>query len=353
LFESLLLLNTVLSMRHRIAASLRANPSRSVMSLQHSLLSVARPRAKSVLLFFGVGAVIVLIVLLRVFGWVRVEGQIGKYFWSPLLDFPLGPRALYRMYLMPRFGEVPLDRMEVFVVSLPRLDDRRKYMQDQLEGSNYSLVDAIDGNSYDFSRDQDVHTYMGRHRLSAAGLDSSDCVERGVNCPFDYRVARLQMALDLTYIKLFRHIANDPNVDVAVILEDDAAVPVPAKEFKPKVASVLALLPRNWHLLLMFTFEGSSWFGPEVEPGIRVLRTGVGTAAFAIKKETAKYILDVGKWLFPSLVIDLLMCGFLVETSRINGYVTYPLLVGHGVFVSAKDPSILDPDAGGVTPSPA
>ena len=311
------------------------------LSLARPLSREQKPAGRFLIKCIFLVFVILLVVaaLIWQFGWVKVVGQIGKHFVSPVYRF-LSLSDLSKKHMV-RALPIESERLQVFVISLKRATERRDYMINQLEGIDYNLIDAIDGTTYDFQKDEDVYKYMGSNRMKEAGLDGKeDCVLTN-SCPQRFRIERQRMALDLTYIKLFRRIADDPHLDAAIVLEDDAAINVPAAQFKEDVFDRLRHIPKDWHLLMLFAFEHVSTFGPEVAPGIKILRSGVGTAAFVIKKETAQYVLDIGTRLFPELVIDLLMCGFLVETSLINGYVAQPLIAGHGKFISTKDASML------------
>jgi GR25 family glycosyltransferase involved in LPS biosynthesis len=324
-------------LQHRLVQRRVVQPSQPVVPVKRVSSPTGWRSIARVLVIFVL--VLVLAQVFHEYGWVRVVGQIGKHVISPL--YRVITFSEYRKRNMIRAVPLAPERVGVFVISLKRAKDRREHMQKQLAGSNYTLIDAIDGNTYDFLLDEDVRKYMGQERMDQAGLQARECTALGKACPMNYRVARQQMSLDLTYIKLFRRIVSDPTIDAAIILEDDARLTVPATDLKDGVLEKVRRLPRDWHLLLLFTFVDLSQFGSEVSPGLHTLLSGVGTAAFVIKKETAQYVLDVGPWLFPALLIDLLMCGFLVETSLINAYVTQPLFMGHGGFVSTKDESVI------------
>jgi hypothetical protein len=279
---------------------------------------------------------VVLAVFTARMGWLRVRAQIERHvvmklYWSDLEQQKMRlPKAN-----VSRFADI-------WVVSLRRVERRRKHVQNMLEGVRFNFVDAIDGKNDAFSWELLVR-FIGEHRMKTAGLLDPKCAAEPTSCVWNRAKERekAKIALDLTYLLLMYKISKHPaGPDAAhLIIEDDAILNVEAEDgdasgfFQRLNTRVLPGLPADWDLFMLCSsgYEG----GAAVAPGLRVLRSGVGTVAFSVRGRFAKQLVDQHLPVcLPHMYIDLCMCGMLPETGRAHGYVADPFLARHAGFYS-------------------
>lgn len=282
--------------------------------------------------FFGYAVLflwtLVLSVLFLQFGLVRVVGQVGRHALDPLLRVITGSDRT--RLSKPR---AKVSKLQFVAISLARESQRRQSIQMELEGLNYSMYDAVDGETDSFDLNEVVF-FFGWTRVMQASLDIEDCRVKKQGCRSGSSYHRAKIALDLTYLRLFKKLANSDPQTTFVILEDDALVQVPKGNFSREVTRVVESLPDDWDLLLLYSAKGFV-MGPPVSPFANILRSGVGTVGFAFTPKLAQTIVKFAMtYKMHELYIDLVVCGFLTETGRINSYIANPFLLAHGRFES-------------------
>jgi GR25 family glycosyltransferase involved in LPS biosynthesis len=258
------------------------------------------------------------------FGWVRVRGQIERHVFMPML------RVEQRKLLLPRYT---LTRLDIFVISVARAQQRREAITKQLNGVPFTLVDAVDGSTASFDEDELV-AVVGLQRMRESGFDSKECRANRRACPMDPEslTARNKIALDVTYYRLFSTLSKSSAP--AIVLEDDADLLVPGFEFRQNVLRAIRSLPNDWDLLLLMSSSRFTETGLRVSPYAQVLRSGAGTVGFVVTPALCRYFVTLPLQALHALPIDLVLCGLLPETGRINAYLAMPHLVAHGVHSS-------------------
>ncbi len=276
------------------------------------------------------------------FGTVRVLGQVARYAVAPALRSALDSDK--KKVLMPRAQvrrekakEKPrkkthslafrqVTEVSIFAISLARRTDRADWIKQQLRGCTYQLFPGIDGEHADLEPDAvDLELFFGGKRLRESGLDSGDCQRARSGCrKGSSMLERRKIALDLTYIRLLRQIAQLSHP--AVVFEDDAW---PIGEMtNARLVSEMSQLPADWDLFMLHSFEPIE-AGPFVADRVRVLRSGVGTVAFAITPENARRIVRLAQRAMPEMYIDLMVMGLMAESNLANTYIAQPFLVQH------------------------
>jgi hypothetical protein len=228
-------------------------------------------------------------------------------------------------------------RIRVFVITLETRGDRRASFEAELRHCEHEVVFGIDGARADMEQHWgDLQRFFGETRLRKSGLDSRACRISRANCDASASVhEQKKIALDLTYILLFRRIAKLSHP--AVVFEDDITTRslAPGAEEKDRaelshafLIGLMRELPRDWDLFMLHSsprFE----VGPPVSERIRILRSGVGTVAFCVTPEMAARFAPWAELGMSELYVDLLMNGFLTESGLVNGYIAQPFVVQH------------------------
>jgi hypothetical protein len=223
---------------------------------------------------------------------------------------------------------------------MERSADRRKSILKELADCPFEEWRGIDGANADVDAHwEDLQLYFRGNRLTSSGFDSKACRKSRADCDKDASpTEQRKIALDLTYILLFRRIAKLSHP--AVIFEDDITTEfqtTPEQQQSERthlshsfLLKLMSELPRDWDLFLLYSSAANSFdVGPFVSPRIRVLRSGVGTVAFAVTPEMARRILSWAERGMPELYVDLLVNGFLAESGLANAYVAWPFVVQH------------------------
>lgn len=207
---------------------------------------------------------------------------------------------------------------------------------------NVRFFKAIDGLSEVSSiTSQELERYYGNSdRLRVAGLQTALCRESYLRCPQRDQVRltmRNTVALDISYTRLFDELYSKRESEpVAVILEDDAVLNVHAREFLPRVRSLLGQLPSDWDVFLLYSHRFNG-YRDYVSRDIQLVLDAVGTAAFVVKTSRCQVFNDLLKELLPfDYQIDTALLGYGAQTWRLNVYGTQNIrLIRHGQFSSS------------------
>ena len=174
--------------------------------------------------------------------------------------------------------------MKIFVVSLSRVEVRTKYIKAHLDalGVDYEMIDAVD--------------YLNLSPADFEVLSDQEAVR--VN-PF---LTKGVIACSLSHVKIYKHIVKN-NVDVALVIEDDAALPKNIKKLlqivgqEIKKDEIIALSYFNHHQAKEST-DLSKHERKPVGAGCELvypvdLHDIASSMAYVITKEVARKMIDI------------------------------------------------------------
>jgi GR25 family glycosyltransferase involved in LPS biosynthesis len=124
--------------------------------------------------------------------------------------------------------------------------------------------------------------------------------------------------------------------DATLLLEDDVTLP-PA--FGDALAALLAALPDDKDVVQLCSCCAQD-VGPVAGKGSRVLRSGIGTTAFVLRRRAAAVVLRHAPILAHMYIDNFLMMGYLPQIGALQAYVADPPLCAHGNFQSTINPRL-------------
>ncbi|MEY0674362.1 glycosyltransferase family 25 protein [Providencia rettgeri] len=157
--------------------------------------------------------------------------------------------------------------MKTFVINLVERPDRKKFMQDQLNNSNlnYQFIEAVDGRT------------LSNDEINSITLNFHDSY-----------LTRGEVGCALSHLKAYKKIV-DENIDMALILEDDAVLPSNLSSIAHEIESIDKKNNPNIYLLSdVFSYIKNS----PLTKNIYRINDATKAHGYIINKLAAKRLLD-------------------------------------------------------------
>lgn len=230
---------------------------------------------------------------------------------------------------LPRY-QVPGNlTFPIWVLSLARSTERRDHVRAELAAAgvhDFEFVDALDGDG-DLP-EAEVQTYFTGERLAKFRARTPN--------------ARYKVACDLSHFRLMHRLLGT-GLPMALVLEDDFAVPPASRPLLPALRARLGALPAGWDVLHLSLCDATpqAWAGP----GVRLFSRGFCTLGTLYTRRAALRALraaEVGLRNVDNLLLDLALTGALAS------YLADPPLVQP--LPAARWPSEIDREPGAKDP---
>lgn len=270
---------------------------------------------------------------------------------------------LNHINFLPRIDPPQANEIAFFYLNLEKNKDRREFME--MQGAKYGIplqrFAATDGRKIQIEDLNTGKVYTGNdltinnlelHPQGTYGIKCPNSI--GVNHDFIYnnalRFRRILTAGELgllcTSLDIYDYIAAQPNINYAVIFEDDAEInPV----FMAELNNVLSELPRNW-TLVYFGFYSDAAFGATHNvnrrywvnfaasgPLIRVFFPDSGLQGYMLnKKQVADLAVEIKQHAYLPIdhVFETLALGSAKNQNEYKFFATTTQLVRHAPFKS-------------------